>query len=147
MVVERHKSTGNIGLGIVKGFGFKEGAIATTIAHDSHNIVATGTNDEDILMAIDALKTMNGGLVIVKKGELIASLSLLIAGLLSDQDFRTVNQGLLKLKQELAEIGFSGEFNPFLTLSFLTLPVIPALKLTDLGLFDVENFCHIPVGL
>lgn len=146
IVIERHKNTGNIGLGIVKGFRFKEGAIATTIAHDSHNIVATGTNDDDILKAVETLKTMNGGLAIVRNGEIIASLSLPIAGLLSDQDFTTVNQGLQELKAGLSVIGFSGDFNPFLTLSFLTLPVIPALKLTDLGLFDVENFSHISVG-
>lgn len=145
VVIERHKNTGNIGLGIVKGFGLKEGAIATTIAHDSHNIVATGTNDEDILKAVEVLKEMNGGLVIVKGGQIVASLSLPIAGLLSDQDFTTVNKGLQELKAGLSEIGFTGDFNPFLTLSFLTLPVIPALKITDLGLFDVENFEHISV--
>ncbi len=145
IVIERHKNTGNIGLGIVKGFGFKEGAIATTIAHDSHNIVATGTNDGDLLKAVEELRAMNGGLVIVKGGIIVSSLSLPIARLLSDQDYSVVNQGLQELKAGLSEIGFTGDFNPFLTLSFLTLPVIPALKLTDLGLFDVENFEHISV--
>jgi adenine deaminase len=145
IVAERHKRTGNIGLGIVKGFGFREGAIATTIAHDSHNIVASGTNDRDLLKAINALKEMNGGLAIIKNGETIASLSLPIAGLISDKDYQTVNLELKKLKLALAELGFIGEFNPFLTLSFLTLPVIPALKLTDLGLFDVGSSRHIQV--
>lgn len=145
IVIERHNNTGNIGLGIVKGFGLKKGAIATTIAHDSHNIVATGTNDEDILVAVKTLKKMKGGLVITKNGETVASLSLPVAGLLSDQDFSSVNQGLQELKAGLSEIGFTGEFNPFLTLSFLTLPVIPALKITDRGLFDFENFKHISV--
>jgi len=145
VVVERHKNTGNIGLGIVKGFGMTHGAIATTIAHDSHNIVATGTNDGDILTAIQALKAMNGGLVIVNNKQIIASLSLPIAGLMSDKDSHTVNLELDQIKQSLPNIGFKGNFNPFLTLSFLTLPVIPALKLTDLGLFDVETFTHIPV--
>jgi len=88
---------------------------------------------------------MNGGLVIVKNGEIVAFLSLPIAGLLSDQDFLFVKQGLQELKAGLSEISFTGDFNPFLTLSFLTLPVIPALKITDLGLFDVENFEHISV--
>jgi adenine deaminase len=147
VVVERHKHTGNIGLGIVKGFSLKDGAIATTIAHDSHNIVASGTNDMDILKAINGLKEMNGGLVIVKNGEILASLPLTIAGLMSNKDYQTVNKDLCQLKQALASLGFSGKFNPFLTLSFLTLPVIPALKLTDLGLFDVESFRHINVGL
>lgn len=145
VVVERHKNTGNIGLGVVKGFGLSDGAIATTIAHDSHNIVATGTNDADILVAIQALKDMNGGLVIVKNKEIIASLSLPIAGLMSDEGAPKVNVKLNQLKQSLSHLGFTGDFNPFLTLSFLTLPVIPSLKLTDLGLFDVESFTHIPV--
>lgn len=145
VVVERHKNTGNIGLGVVKGFGFTDGAIATTIAHDSHNIVATGTNDADVLVAIQGLKDMNGGLVIVKNKQIIASLSLPIAGLMSDKDSQTVNLELDQIKRSLSQLGFTGDFNPFLTLSFLTLPVIPSLKLTDLGLFDVETFTHIPV--
>lgn len=146
IVVERHKMTGNIGLGVVKGFGFKEGALATTIAHDSHNIVATGTNDEDILKAVDALKEMKGGLAIVKKGEVIGSLPLPVAGLLTEEEYQIIYQKLQSLKQQLTEVGFTGNFNPFLTLSFLTLPVIPSLKLTDIGLFDVENFRHIQVN-
>jgi len=147
VVIERHKNTGNIGLGVVKGFGFTDGAIATTIAHDSHNIVATGTNDGDILVAIQVLKDMNGGLVIVKNKQIMASLSLPIAGLMSDKDSQTVNVELDQLKLSLSQLGFVGEFNPFLTLSFLTLPVIPSLKLTDLGLFDVETSTHIPVQM
>jgi adenine deaminase len=147
IVIERHKHTGNIGKGIVKGFGLKEGAIATTIAHDSHNIVAAGTNDCDILTAIKALKKFNGGLVIVKNGEILQSLPLPIAGLMSEKDFHTVNAELSMLKKTLPQIGFTGNFNPFLTLSFLTLPVIPALKLTDTGLFDVEQFMHIEVAV
>ncbi|WP_044339762.1 adenine deaminase [Rossellomorea aquimaris] len=146
-VIERHKGTGNIGLGIVKGLGLKEGAIATTIAHDSHNIVATGTNDLDMLQAIESLNEMNGGLVMVKDGNVIASLPLPIAGLMSDQGVEEVVSGLRELKNAFIEIGFSGDFNPFLTLSFLTLPVIPELKLTDLGLFDVNGSRHIEVGV
>ncbi|MGR3763245.1 adenine deaminase [Rossellomorea sp. NS-SX7] len=144
-VVERHKHTGNIGKGIVKGFGIKEGAIATTVAHDSHNIVAVGTSDGDILKAIQSLNEINGGLVVVQNGKVITSLSLPIAGLLSNHDSSTVYNGLMKLKSALSEVGFTGTFNPFLTLSFLTLPVIPSLKITDLGLFDVESFRHISV--
>ncbi|MFD2923373.1 adenine deaminase [Halobacillus naozhouensis] len=147
VVVERHQNTGNIGLGVVKGFGLKGGAIATTIAHDSHNIVATGTNDTDILKAIDVVHNLGGGLVIIKSGETVASLTLPIAGLTSDQNYHTVNRDLIKLKQALSALEFAGEFDPFLTLSFLTLPVIPSLKLTDLGLFDVETFQHIQVEI
>jgi adenine deaminase len=144
-VVERHKQTGNIGKGIVKGFGIRDGAIATTVAHDSHNIVAVGTNDGDILKAIHSLKAINGGLVVIKNGEVTSSLSLPIAGLLSNEDSNTVYNGLIKIKSALSEVGFTGSFNPFLTLSFLTLPVIPSLKITDLGLFDVKSFQHISV--
>ena len=147
VVVERHKLTGNIGLGIVKGFGLKEGAIATTIAHDSHNVVATGTNDEDILKAVHTLKEMNGGVVMVKRGKILASLPLPIAGLMSDGGYKEVAAGLHQLKAAFAGLGFTGRFNPFLTLSFLTLPVIPELKLTDLGLFDVKTVRHIEVGV
>ncbi len=147
VVVERHKHTGNVGLGIVKGFGLENGAIATTIAHDSHNIVATGTDDEDLLLAVQTLEEMNGGLVIIKNSEILVSLSLPVAGLMSDQGFRSIATGLHQVKQGLADLGFKGGFNPFLTLSFLTLPVIPALKLTDLGVFDVKSFQHIEVSL
>ncbi|WP_408009286.1 adenine deaminase [Pseudalkalibacillus sp. A8] len=147
VVVERHKHTGNVGLGIVKGFGLENGAIGTTIAHDSHNIVATGTNDEDLLLAVQTLEEINGGLVIIKNGEILVSLSLPVAGLMSDQGFRSISTGLHQVKQGLANLGFNGGFNPFLTLSFLTLPVIPALKVTDLGLFDVKSFQHIEASL
>ncbi|MCF6411345.1 adenine deaminase [Pseudalkalibacillus salsuginis] len=147
VVVERHKHTGNVGLGIVKGFALENGAIATTIAHDSHNIVATGTNDEDLLLAIQTLKEINGGLVIIKNGKVLVSLALPIAGLMSDQGFHSIATGLHQVKQGLLDLGFKSGFNPFLTLSFLTLPVIPALKLTDLGLFDVKTFQHIEVSL
>ncbi|MDR6999249.1 adenine deaminase [Neobacillus niacini] len=146
-VLERHKNTGNIGLGIVKGFGFKTGAIATTIAHDSHNIVAAGTNDRDLLAAIQAIKKLNGGCVVMKDGEILAALSLPIGGLMSEKSFLAIHQELKKINEALVQIGFSGNFNPFLTLSFLTLPVIPELKLTDLGLFDVGKFQHIKVGI
>jgi adenine deaminase len=143
VVVERHRQTGNIGMGIAKGFGIQTGAMATTISHDSHNVVALGTNDEDIFAAIKSLEEMNGGLVVVKNGEVIASLSLNIAGIISDKDYKTINQGLEDIHLALNDIGFTQDFNPFLTLSFLALPVIPELKITDTGLFDVKRFKHI----
>ncbi|OIK09157.1 adenine deaminase [Bacillus sp. MUM 116] len=145
-VLERHKNTGNIGLGIVKGFGFTNGAIATTIAHDSHNIVAVGANDRDLLAAIREIKELNGGCVVIKDGKVIAALSLPIGGLMSEKSFMSIHQELKKINEALVQIGFNGNFNPFLTLSFLTLPVIPELKLTDLGLFDVGTFQHIEVS-
>lgn len=144
-VIERHKQTGNIGLGVVKGLLIKNGAIASTVAHDSHNLVVAGTNDEDMLLAIDAIQKMQGGYVIVKDGKVLASVPLPISGLMSDQPFTKVNEEIIYLKAKLNEIGFTGDFDPFLTLSFLTLPVIPEMKLTDLGLFDFKTFQHISV--
>jgi adenine deaminase len=144
-VVERHKQTGNIGLGVVKGLLLKSGAIASTVAHDSHNLVVAGTNDTDMLTAIDAIKKMQGGYVIVKEGKILASVPLPISGLMSDKSFQQVNEELINLKDKLEELGFDGKFDPFLTLSFLTLPVIPEIKLTDLGLFDFKAFSHISV--
>jgi adenine deaminase len=144
-VIERHHQTGHIGLGIVKGLGIQKGALATTIAHDSHNIIAAGTNDKDMLFAIETIKKMGGGLVIVENEKVIASLSLPIAGLLSDEPVEKVYSELLELKKGLQYVEASKKFNPFLTLSFLALPVIPDLKLTDMGLFDVKKFKHISV--
>ncbi|WMW41820.1 adenine deaminase [Bacillus subtilis] len=142
-VVERHKGLKETGLGVVKGFGFKSGAIATTISHDSHNIIAVGTNDEDIAAAVNKLQEIGGGLTIIKNGEELHSVPLPIAGLLSDQSAEQVNQSLLTLHDKLPLIGFTGGFNPFLTLSFLALPVIPDIKMTTKGLFDVKSFQHI----
>lgn len=144
-VIERHHRTGNIGLGIVNGFGLENGAIATTIAHDSHNLVVTGTNDEDMLAAIEKIKEIQGGIAVAKDGEIIASLPLHVGGLMSDAAFPAVNEQLEMLNKALSEVGFDGDFNPFLTLSFLALPVIPDIKLTDLGLFDVNAFRHISI--
>jgi adenine deaminase len=144
-VVERHNQKGNIGLGVVKGLLLKSGAIASTVAHDSHNLVVAGTNDRDMLCAIDAIKNMQGGYVIVKDGKVLASVSLPISGLMADRPYEKVNEEIIRLKKNLKELGFKGDFDPFLTLSFLTLPVIPEIKLTDLGLFDFKTFQHISV--
>ncbi|PGT90578.1 adenine deaminase [Bacillus sp. AFS040349] len=144
-VVERHAATGNIGLGIVKGFGLKSGAIASTVAHDSHNIIALGTNDQDLLKAIYELKAMGGGLVVINENDVIASLPLEISGLMTASSFKDVNKMLKEIDAALMNIGFTGNFNPFLTLSFLALPVIPKLKLTDMGLFQVKDFKHVDV--
>jgi adenine deaminase len=144
-VVERHNQTGNIGLGVVKGLLLKSGAIASTVAHDSHNLVVAGTNDRDMLCAIDAIKKMQGGYVIVKDGKVLASVSLPISGLMANRPFEKVNEEIIMLRDNLKELGFKGDFDPFLTLTFLTLPVIPEIKLTDLGLFDFKTFQHISV--
>ena len=138
VVVERHKATGNIGLGLVTGFGLKKGALASSVAHDSHNIIAVGTNDEDIFTAIREIERLQGGLVAAAGGE-IASLGLPIAGLLSDEPLETVAGKLEKLEQVAKDSGATLP-SPFATLSFLALPVIPELRLTDLGLVDVNEF-------
>jgi adenine deaminase len=145
VVVERHHNTGNIGRAIVKGFGIKKGAIATTISHDSHNIVAVGTNDNDILKAVKELKDIKGGIVVVAEDEVIATLPLPIAGLVSDQSYQTLNKQMKNLNQQVKKLEGNSTFNPFLTLSFLSLTVIPTLKLTDKGLFDFESFATISV--
>lgn len=146
VVAERHKNTGNIGLGIIKGLGIHNGAIASTVAHDSHNIVAAGTTDKDIIEAINLTAEMKGGLVVVQNGKMLASLPLPISGLISDMNSLDVNVRIGELNEALKSIGCSMEFNPFVTLSFLALPVIPELKLTDIGLFDVKKFKHISIN-
>jgi len=138
-VVERHKATGNIGLGLVTGFGLKRGALASSIAHDSHNIIAVGTNDEDIFIAVKEIERLNGGLVVVAEGKVLGSLALPIAGLLSDEPLETVVDRLEKLERSAKDLGVELP-SPFATLSFLALPVIPELRLTDLGLVDVNEF-------
>ena len=146
VVCERHHRTGNVGLGIVHGTKLKSGAIASTVAHDSHNIVAAGINDEDILIAIEHLRKIQGGLVIVQKGEIVAEVPLRIAGLMSDQPYEKVAEQLSHLHKQLEEIVYHQSQNLFMVLSFLCLPVIPDIKLTDKGLFDVKKFTHIHVG-
>jgi len=135
-VVERHNATGNIGLGLVAGFGLKKGALASSIAHDSHNIIAVGTNDEDIFTAIGEIERLQGGLVAAAGGKVLDSLALPVAGLLSDEPLETVVSKLEGLEKIAAELG-SKLSSPFATLSFLALPVIPEIRLTDLGVVEV----------
>ena len=144
-VIERHKNTGNVGVGVLKGLNFKSGAIATTIAHDSHNLIVCGTNDADMLFAVEELKKINGGIIIVKDGTVLASVSLEIGGIITARNSDDVISDLDKLHDALKIIAPDITFNPFLTLSFLSLPVIPDIKITDKGLFDVKNFNFIDV--
>ena len=139
VVVERHRATGNVGRGMVTGFGLKKGALASSVAHDSHNIVAVGTSDENIMAAIREIERLQGGIVAVAAGKVLASLALPIACLLSHEPLGNVADRLKKLGQAARELG-SKLPSPFATLSFLALPVIPELKLTDLGLVDVAEF-------
>ncbi|MBC2333589.1 adenine deaminase [Listeria welshimeri] len=140
-VVERHHNTGCVGVGIVKGFGLKEGAIATTVAHDSHNIVAVGASDEAMEKAINYVTEMGGGIAVVDEtGKVLHDLALPVAGLLSNKPYEEVERDLAGLLKAFNQISNAKGFDPFLTLSFLTLPVIPELKLTDQGLFDFATF-------
>ncbi len=143
-IIERHHGTGNIGLGFVKGLGLKEGAIASTIAHDSHNIIVAGVNDSDMLVAVSALVECGGGLSVARENRLVARLEMPIAGLMSDRPLEEVRAGLDNVKRATRDIG-CGMDNPFMILSFLALPVIPKLKLTDKGLVDVESFSFVPL--
>jgi adenine deaminase len=143
-VVERHKATGNIGIGFVQGFGLKKGAIGSSVAHDSHNIVLVGTNDPDMLKAVEVIQSMKGGLVAVSDGKVLASLPLPIAGLMSEASVAQVNLQLETLLRAAKTLGCKIP-DPFMTLSFLSLPVIPELKMTDKGLVDVNQFKLVPL--
>lgn len=138
-VVERHRGTGNIGLGLVQGVGLKGGALASTVAHDSHNVVVVGTNDVDMRAAVAALVDMGGGQVVVEDGQVLASLPLRIAGLISDRPLAEVAEKARELGRAARSLGCVLPAT-FMTLSFLALPVIPSLKLTDRGLVDVDRF-------
>lgn len=139
-VVERHKNTGHIGRCYIKGYGLKSGAVATSIAHDSHNIIAVGTNDSDIVTAVNTIIDMGGGMVVVNNGSVVESLPLEIAGLMTDADIDYVNGKIDSLKQAAYSLGVNKNIDPFMTLSFVSLPVIPHIKLTTLGVVDVDKF-------
>jgi len=139
LVVERHFASDNIGKGFVKGFGIKQGAIASSVAHDSHNIIVIGVDDDDIEKAIVHIRKINGGFCVVKDGEVLADLALPIAGLMSSDSLESVNKKLVRLNKASKLLGITIE-KPFLMMSFLSLPVIPELKLTDKGLVDVNKF-------
>ncbi len=139
-VIERHKATGNIGLGLIENFRLKKGALASTVAHDSHNLIVTGTNDADMLVAIAEIERMGGGLAIACEGTVVKSLPLPIAGLMSDKPLIELDAELSDLIETAYGMGVNHAMDPFMTLAFLALPVIPEIKLTDMGLFDVTGF-------
>lgn len=138
--IERHKGTNHIGVGYVKGYSLKSGAVATSVAHDSHNIITVGCNDEDIAVAVNAIKDSKGGIAVVENGKIKALLELPIAGLMSDEPLTTVNEKLENAKLSAYELGADKSIDPFMTLSFLSLPVIPSLRITTKGVFDAENW-------
>jgi adenine deaminase len=143
-VVERHGRNGNVGLGFVRGFGMQRGAIASSVAHDSHNVIIVGVDDDDMLAALKAVEALDGGQVVVEGGAVLAQLPMPIAGLISDQPVEVVRDMVDQLHAAFAQLGGTLEA-PFMALSFLALPVIPSLKLTDQGLVDVEQFELVPL--
>lgn len=138
--IERHKGTNHIGVGYVKGYSLKSGAVATSVAHDSHNIITVGCNDDDIAVAVNAIKDSKGGIAVVENGKIKALLELPIAGLMSDEPLTTVNEKLENAKSSAYELGADKSIDPFMTLSFLSLPVIPSLRITTKGVFDAEKW-------
>ena len=145
-VVERHQGTGNVACGFLKGYGIKEGAVALSVAHDSHNIIVVGVSDAEMEAAVNALIAQEGGIVLVKDGEVLESMPMPIAGLMSDQDGAWVDAKLTAIHETAYKaLGIHGEVEPVMTLCFMSLAVIPEIKLTDMGLFDVTIFDFIPV--
>lgn len=138
-VLERHHATGSIGLGVLSGLGIQNGAIASTVGHDSHNLIVAGDNDRDMLLAIDALEDCGGGYVVAGGGEIKALMPLPIAGLMTDRPLEEILSSQRALSEAAAALGASQESDPFILLSFLALPVIPHVRLTNLGVFDVAN--------
>ncbi len=139
-VIERHHETGHIGLCYLKGYGLKSGAVATTVAHDSHNVIVAGTNDADMALAVETLKACGGGMAVVDGGRVKAELALPIAGLMCDLDAEEAEAALSRVKDAAYALGASHEIDPLMTLSFMSLPVIPHRKLTTLGVVDVDAF-------
>ena len=138
-VIERHKNTRHIGIGYLKGYGLKSGAVATSVAHDSHNIICVGAGDEDMAFAANRIAQNHGGIVVVRDGRVLAELPLEIAGLMSEKPLREVNDLLENAKQAAYSLGVGRDIDPFMTLSFMSLPVIPTLRLTTRGVIDVNT--------
>ena len=145
-VVERHKMTGNVACGFLKGYGIKRGAVALSVAHDSHNIIVTGVNDDEMEFAVRELEKMGGGIILVNDCKVVESMPMPIAGLMSDRSGEWVDEKLTALHEKAySALGISGSVEPLMTLCFMSLPVIPEVKLTDIGLFDVTSFSFIPL--
>lgn len=147
-VIERHNGTGNVAVALIRGYGMKEGAVATSIAHDSHNIIVIGSNDEDMALAVEELIKLGGGITICKNGRLLDYHRLEIAGLMTDDSEEEVCSTLDRMHEVASkDLGVNPEIDPFMTLCFMALPVIPEYKLTDMGLFDVRIFDFVDINL
>ena len=142
-VVERHRNTRHIGVGYIRGYGLKSGAVATSISHDSHNIIAVGTSEAEMAAAVNRVADLNGGIVVWDQGAPAAEVPLTIAGIMSDEPLETVNEKLERAKAQAHALGVSRGIDPFMTLSFMALPVIPSLRLTTRGVFDVTTQSYV----
>lgn len=142
-VVERHKNTRHIGIGFLQGYGLKSGAVATSVSHDSHNIIVVGTNEADMAAAANRVVELNGGIVVWDGGKPVAEVPLAIAGIMSDEPLPTVNEKLEFAKEKAHELGVNPGIDPFMTLSFMALPVIPSLRITTRGVFDVTTQSYV----
>ena len=138
-VIERHKNTHHIGLGYIKGYGLKRGAVATSISHDSHNIIVVGATDEDMAAAANRIVENRGGITVMENGQVLGEVTLSLAGIMSDDSLVMVNSALEDAKDEAFGLGVSRGIDPFMTLSFMALPVIPSLRITTRGVFDVSS--------
>lgn len=142
-VIERHKGTQHIGVGFIQGYGLKSGAVATSVSHDSHNIIAVGTNDEEIAAAVNRIVEMKGGIVVWEEDKAVVEVPLAIAGIMSDEPLETVNNKLESAKEVTYALGVNRGIDPFMTLSFMALPVIPTLRVTTKGVFDVSSWSYL----
>ena len=144
-VLERHKNTGKIGLGLIEGYGLENAAVALSVAHDSHNIIAIGDNDKDMACAINEIIRAGGGMTFSRNGKIEETLELPIGGIMSDKDKNYVLEKTESLRQKARAAGVAKDLEPFMCLSFMSLAVIPELKITTRGLFDVLNFAVTPI--
>ena len=142
-VIERHNNTHHIGIGYIQGYGLKHGAVATSISHDSHNIIVVGVSDKEIASAANKVVELNGGIVVMSNGEVVGKVALPVAGIMSDDTLENVNRELENAKSRAFELGVSKSIDPFMTLSFMSLPVIPTLRLTTHGIFNVTTWKYV----
>ena len=144
-VIERHKDTGHIGIGFVTGYGLKKGAVASSVAHDSHNLIVAGTNDDDMALAANCVRENEGGLAVVCDGKVLSSLALPLGGLMCEMDVAALDVKLKEMKEQARLLGVTEGIDPFMTLAFTALPVIPSLRILTQGVVDVTNQKYVPV--
>ena len=142
-VLERHHATGNVGLGLLRGYGLQKGAAATTVAHDSHNLIVIGTNAQDMALAAQELVRVQGGYTLVHEGRVVGTVPLNICGLMSSAPAEELIASLEHISAQARAQGVREGIDPFISLSFMALPVIPKLRITDMGMFDVDKFTFV----